>query len=82
MFSAETIPGSPYANIWAAGIESASKNAQQDAVSTTSATHNMWQMEIINRRHDPTLHERRNQYINSSKRNKIKTLDRQNGQEE
>jgi len=42
----------------------------------------MWRMEVINKNHDPTLHERRNQYINSSKRNKIKTLDRQNGQEE
>ena len=80
MFFDETIPGSSYANIWAAGIESASSNAQQDAVSTAFSTHNIWQLETPTI-HDRTLHERRNQYINSSKGNKIKTLDRQNGQE-
>ena len=55
MFFDETIPGSSYANIWAAGIESASSNAQQDAVSTASRTHNIWQLQTSTKpRPNPT----------------------------
>jgi hypothetical protein len=55
MFSAETIPGSYHANIWAAGIESASSGAQQDAVSAASRTHNIWQLQTFNEpRPNPT----------------------------
>jgi hypothetical protein len=55
MFSAETIPGSSHANIWAAGIESAFSGAQQDAVSAASRTHNIWQLQTFNEpRPNPT----------------------------
>jgi hypothetical protein len=81
MFSAETIPGSSHANIWAAGIESAS-SGRHKMLYPPPLEHTIYGNCQTSTDHDRTLHERRNQYINSSKRNKIKTLDRQNGQEE